>query len=331
MTSTPSNPQLEAEIKSAQTLLLNLIQTIETRVIGQREVAEGLILAALCEGHVLLEGLPGLAKTTVVKTIGEASDMLVRRVQFTPDLLPADLVGTQVYNPKTAEFFVKQGPIFGNLVIADEINRAPAKVQSALLEAMQERQVSIGDQTFTLPRPFLVMATQNPIEQEGTYTLPEAQMDRFLFKINVGYASTQDEVAMLSRYATGSLATLEKVITGSQINHLCKLVRQVHIADKLREYIVQLSNTTRFPGQAGLKDVQRWIKHGASPRASLAMELAAKAKALLDGRGFVLPQDIKDLGNMIYGHRLGLSYEADAEGISSKDVVAKIFSAVEVP
>ena len=309
----------------------DLLSVIGRRLVGQSAVARKLVMGLIAEGHVLLEGLPGLAKTTAVKALGEASDMTVSRIQFTPDLLPADIIGTQVYDPRSMEFKVKTGPIFANLVIADEINRAPAKVQAALLEAMQERQVTIGDQTFKMQRPFLVMATQNPIEQEGTYTLPEAQTDRFLLKVQVDYLQAKDEIEMMSRFASGKEEPLDRVIGADDIIQIRDLVNDIHVSDKIREYIISLVFATRNPAERGFPDLASMIAYGASPRASLNLERASRVAAIMDGRAYVAPQDVKDVAADILRHRILPSYEAEADNISSGVLVEKILNRVDVP
>ncbi|MCX6129920.1 MAG: AAA family ATPase, partial [Proteobacteria bacterium] len=277
------------------------------------------------------EGLPGLAKTTAVKALADCSDLSVARIQFTPDLLPADVVGTQIYDPRQAEFKVKKGPIFTNLLIADEINRAPAKVQSALLEAMQERQVTLGDTSYQLPQPFLVMATQNPIEQEGTYPLPEAQMDRFLFKVKVDYGSLEEEIEIVNRMAGGDGIELTRVVNGKDILHFQTLMKRIHVADKIRRYIVELVFATRKPGAYGLQQLDMMIQVGASPRASINLERAARLNALFQGRTYVTPQDVKDVGLDILRHRILPSYEAEAENLSVERMIESIFAHVDVP
>ena len=318
-------------VTTAKTLIDRLLEVMERRVVGQTHVAKKLVMGLIAEGHVLLEGLPGLAKTTAVKALGEASDLSFSRIQFTPDLLPADVIGTQIYDPKQMEFKVKKGPIFANLVIADEINRAPAKVQSALLEAMQEKQVTIGDKTFPLERPFLVMATQNPIEQEGTYTLPEAQSDRFLFKVSVGYLKPEDEVEMMRRLASGKEELLDKVIGCEDIIQMRELVNDIHVSEKIRDYIISLVFATREPENRGFTELKGMISYGASPRASLNLERAARVAAIMDGRAYVAPQDVKDVASDILRHRVLPSYEAEADNITSGDIVEKILNRVDVP
>jgi MoxR-like ATPase len=300
-------------------------------IVGQTHMVERILVGLLAGGHVLLEGVPGLAKTLTVRTVCDAIAAQFARVQFTPDLLPADLVGTVIYNQRTAEFTSKLGPIFANLVLADEINRAPAKVQSALLEAMQERQVTIGDKTYPLPDPFVVMATQNPIEQEGTYPLPEAQVDRFMLMVRVGYPSRAEERAVMERMTGKLVASAKPVATPQQILNARQVVRDVYVDDRVKEYIVDVVFTTREPQKKGMKDLGPLIEYGASPRASIALNLCARAHAFLRHRGYVTPEDVKAIGPDVLRHRLILSYEAEAEEITAEDVVRRVFEVVEVP
>ncbi|HEY2902707.1 MAG TPA: MoxR family ATPase [Polyangia bacterium] len=300
-------------------------------IVGQKTMIERMLIGLLTGGHVLLEGVPGLAKTLTVKTLSDALHMQFRRIQFTPDLLPADIVGTVIYNQAKSEFISKKGPIFANLVLADEINRAPAKVQSALLEAMQERQVTIGDATHKLPDPFLVMATQNPIEQEGTYALPEAQLDRFMLMIKVGYPSREDERAIMDRMTSGMDVHAEPVATPAEIAEARSVVGQVYIDEKIRDYIVSIVHATREPKAHGLGALADFIQYGASPRASIYLNLAARAHAFLRHRGYVTPEDIKAVGVDVLRHRVILTYEAEAEEITSETVIRKLFEHVEVP
>jgi MoxR-like ATPase len=300
-------------------------------IVGQKPMIERILIGLLTGGHVLLEGVPGLAKTLTVKTLSDALRMRFQRIQFTPDLLPADIVGTVIYNQAKSEFIPKKGPIFANLVLADEINRAPAKVQSALLEAMQERQVTIGDTTHTLPDPFLVMATQNPIEQEGTYALPEAQLDRFMLMIKVGYPTREEERAIMDRMTSGMKVGAEPVATPEEIAEARSVVSQVYMDEKIRDYIVSIVHATREPKAHGLGDLADFIQFGASPRASIYLNLAARAHAFLRHRGYVTPEDIKAIGIDVLRHRVILTYEAEAEEITSETVVRKLFEHVEVP
>jgi len=300
-------------------------------IVGQKAMVERILIGLLTGGHVLLEGVPGLAKTLTVKTLADVLQMRFQRVQFTPDLLPADIVGTVIYNQARSEFVAKRGPIFANLVLADEINRAPAKVQSALLEAMQERQVTIGDTTHPLPQPFLVMATQNPIEQEGTYALPEAQLDRFMLMIKVGYPSREEERAIMDRMTSGVVVRAEPVVTPEEIAEARSVVSQVYIDEKIRDYIVNLVHATREPKAYGLGNLADFISFGASPRASIYLNMAARAHAFLRHRGYVTPEDIKAIGVDVLRHRVVLTYEAEAEEMTSETVVRKLFEHVEVP
>lgn len=299
-------------------------------LVGQEHVAQRLLMGLILHGHVLLEGLPGLAKTTAVKTLGAIADLAVARIQFTPDLLPADVVGTQVYEPKTSEFRIKRGPIFANLVIADEINRAPAKVQSALLEAMQERQITIGDETLPLDEPFLVLATQNPIEQEGTYSLPEAQLDRFLFKVKVTYGDKEQEKQIMRKHAWDSRMVMPKVISQQDIRDWQNIVKEIYVAENIRDYIVNLVFASRFPDNHGLPGLKNMIAYGASPRASLNLERAARAAALFHGRAYVTPEDVKEIAPDVLRHRILLTYEAEAEQLTTDAVVEKILAHVDV-
>ncbi len=318
-------------VKAESGFIDDLMHEVNKVIVGQTEMVERVLIGLLTGGHVLLEGVPGLAKTLTVNTLCQVIQAKFQRVQFTPDLLPADLTGTVIYNQHSGEFSAKKGPIFANLVLADEINRAPAKVQSALLEAMQEKQVTIGDETFVLPQPFIVMATQNPIEQEGTYPLPEAQVDRFMLKIRVDYPSREDERKIMDRMTVGSVPSVNSVITPEQILKARDIVNEVYIDEKIKEYIVNIVFTTREPGQFGLGEMSRFIEYGASPRASIALNLAARAHAFLRHRGYVTPEDIKSIGPDVLRHRVIITYEAEAEEVTSEDVVRQIFDTVEVP
>jgi len=289
-------------------------------------------LAILTDGHVFLEGVPGLAKTLTINSLAQIIDTKFQRLQFTPDLLPADILGTLIYNPRDGSFEVKKGPIFANIILADEINRSPAKVQSALLEAMQERQITIGDQTFKLENPFLVMATQNPIEQEGTYPLPEAQIDRFMFKVLVGYPNPEEELEILKRMGKiNSNIELKPVVNPSQILSARKIVDQIYIAENIQKYIVSLVFATRYPEKYGLKDLQPLITYGASPRATIFLANASKSHAFLRNRGFVIPEDVRAVGKSILRHRIILSYEAEAEEITTEDIIQRIYESVPTP
>ena len=308
----------------------NLTDEIGKIIVGQHYLIERLLIGILANGHILVEGVPGLAKTTAVKTLAQAINTGFQRIQFTPDLLPADLLGTQIYLPKSGDFTVKKGPIFSNIILADEINRAPAKVQSALLEAMQERQVTIGGETFKLEEPFLVMATQNPIEQEGTYPLPEAQVDRFMLKLRVTYPTKSEEKEIMQRISRRTSIEITHIINPREIMESREVVDQIYIDDKLQDYIVDVVFATRDP-KAYKIDVEGMIAYGASPRASIYLNQAAKAYAFLQGRGYVTPQDIKSVGLDVLRHRVLLTYEAEAEELTSDDIVMKIFDNVEVP
>jgi MoxR-like ATPase len=300
-------------------------------IIGQKAMLDRILIGMLTGGHILLEGVPGLAKTLTVKTLSDVLAMKFQRIQFTPDLLPADIVGTVIYNQARGEFVSKHGPIFANLVLADEINRAPAKVQSALLEAMQERQVTIGDATHKLPDPFLVMATQNPIEQEGTYALPEAQLDRFMLMIKVGYPTREEERAIMDRMTAPVRMSAEKVATPQEIAEARAVVQEVYIDEKIRDYIVNIVHATREPKAHGLSELADFIAFGASPRASIYLNMAARAHAFLRHRGYVTPEDIKAIGVDVLRHRVILTYEAEAEDVTAETVVRKLFEHVEVP
>jgi MoxR-like ATPase len=318
-------------VREASAFAYRLREEIGNVVVGQRYLIERLLVGLLANGHVLLEGVPGLAKTTAVKTLARAIRATFQRIQFTPDLLPADLVGTLIYNPRDGAFTTKKGPIFAQIILADEINRAPAKVQSALLEAMQEHQVTIGDETHALPEPFLVLATQNPIEQEGTYPLPEAQVDRFMLKLRVTYPTREEERQILERMAvTRSDPEVKPVVDPSEILSARKLVDEIYVDDKIKDYIVTLVLATRDPAAHGL-DLVQLIQYGASPRATLALTLAAKANAFLNGRGYVTPQDVKTIGPDVLRHRIIISYEAEAEEIDSDEIVRRVFDGIPVP
>jgi MoxR-like ATPase len=304
---------------------------LHKRVVGQDAMIDRLLIGMLTGGHVLLEGVPGLAKTLTVSSLAESLDVSFRRIQFTPDLLPADIVGTMVYNQETGEFTAKRGPIFAQVILADEINRAPPKVQSALLEAMQEKQVSIGGETFLLAEPFLVLATQNPIEQEGTYPLPEAQVDRFMFKLRVTYPDRATEKEIMRRMAGRELEPLETVASAQEILAARSEIAGLYMDDKITDYIVELVHATREPAAHGMPDLAPLIEYGASPRASIFLAVCARAHAFLDGRGYVLPEDVKNIGPDVLRHRILTTYEAEAEEVTSDDLVRRIFEAVEVP
>ncbi|MBL9088504.1 MAG: AAA family ATPase [Planctomycetia bacterium] len=321
-----------ARIEKESAFLHDVVREVEGVIVGQRALLDGLLIGLLADGHVLLEGVPGLAKSLAVQSLATAVGGVFRRIQFTPDLLPSDLLGTQVYEPRTGAWTVREGPVFGNLVLADEINRAPAKVQSALLEAMAERQVTLAGETRALPSPFLVLATMNPIEHEGTYPLPEAQIDRFLLKLVVGYPDKEEEKAIVRRMAaTTSRPSVRTVASPAQVLAARALLDEVHLDEKVLTYVVDLVFATRRPAEAGLASLAPLILDGASPRASIALVRAARARAFLDGRGFVTPHDVKAVGMDVLRHRVITTYEAEAEGVASVDVVQRVFDAVKVP
>ncbi|MFD0830013.1 AAA family ATPase [Mucilaginibacter boryungensis] len=301
-------------------------------IVGQKYMVDRLLIGLLADGHILLEGVPGLAKTLAINTLSKCIQADFSRIQFTPDLLPADLLGTMIYNQKKEEFVVRKGPLFSNFILADEINRAPAKVQAALLEAMQERQITIGDNTFPLPSPFLVLATQNPIEQEGTYTLPEAQVDRFMLKVVIGYPNKEDEKRIIrSNISPSGMPKPNPIIKPEDILKARKVVREVYMDEKIEQYIVDIVFATRFPEQYKLADYKNLITYGASPRASINLALAAKAYAFIKRRGYVIPEDVRAICHDVMRHRIGLSYEAEAENMTSEDIITGILNAVEVP
>jgi MoxR-like ATPase len=319
------------KVQEQADLVERVIAEMDRVIVGQRYMVERLLIGLFCGGHILLEGVPGLAKTLTVSTLARIMQASFKRIQFTPDLLPADLTGTLIYNQQDGAFVPKMGPVFANLVLADEINRAPAKVQSALLECMQERQVTIGDETYLLEDPFLVMATQNPIEQEGTYPLPEAQIDRFMLKVKVGYPSRADERAILERMADGGEIEVQKVLSPADALRLREVVELVYVDDKIKDYIVELVHATRFPADVGLDDMAALIEHGASPRATIFLVRAARAHAFLRQRAYVTPEDVKAVGADVLRHRIVASYEAEAEEIDSEQIVQQLFDHVEVP
>ncbi len=322
--------QLEQSIDIEKAKIMRLKEELSRVIIGQQSMIEGLLIGLLTGGHVLLEGLPGLAKSLTVSTLAKALSLDFQRIQFTPDLLPSDLIGTMIFNPQTAEFSPKKGPIFSNLVLADEINRAPAKVQSALLECMAEKQVTIGQITYKLESPFLVLATQNPIEQEGTFPLPEAQMDRFLFKITVPYPSFDDELEILSRMSKSSIPQVQSVLTKEELLTLKKTVESIYIDDKMSQYIVQIVQASRKPSEYGASHLEHLIAVGASPRATLGLAAASRAQAFIKGRSFVSPEDIKRVAYPILRHRLILSYEAQAEEMTADNVIKELLDSIEV-
>jgi MoxR-like ATPase len=308
-----------------------LLGEVDKVIVGQRGMIDRLLVGLLTGGHILLEGVPGLAKTLAVRTLAQGLQLSFHRIQFTPDLLPADVIGTQIYNPRTGDFSIKKGPIFANCVLADEINRAPAKVQSALLEAMQEKQVTIGDTTYPLEQPFMVLATQNPIEQEGTYPLPEAQVDRFMLKVKLNYPSKDEELAILNRMAAvDTKINVAAVLSAADIFALRATIDEVHVDDKIKRYIVDIVHATRKPAEYGL-DIAPYVQYGASPRATIFLTRGARAHAFLEGRGYVTPQDIKSIGYDVLRHRVSVTYEAEAEDLSSDDLLKRIFDHLKVP
>ena len=323
--------EITEQVKQSSQWVGALQNEIARVVVGQKYLVDGLLVGLLTNGHILLEGVPGLAKTLTVKTLAGCIRTGFQRIQFTPDLLPADLIGTLIYNPRTGEFATKHGPLFSNLILADEINRAPAKVQSALLEAMQERQVTLGEQTYKLPDPFLVLATQNPLEQEGTYQLPEAQLDRFMLKLRVGYPTRAEERSILDLMATSApKLDVSPVLEPAEIIKARELVNSIYVDDRVKDYIVDVVFATREPATYKLK-LEGMIRYGASPRATIALTLAARARAFLSGRGYVTPQDVKSVGADVLRHRIIVSYEAEAEEVTSEQVVERIFQGLAVP
>ncbi|HZH66372.1 MAG TPA: MoxR family ATPase [Flavisolibacter sp.] len=323
---------LTALIKDRHNIKQKLFSELSKAIVGQERLLEHLTIALLANGHILLEGIPGLAKTLAIKSLAQAIQAKFSRIQFTPDLLPADVIGTLIYNQQRAEFVVRRGPIFANFVLADEINRAPAKVQSALLEAMQERQITIGDTTYKLEEPFLVLATQNPIEQEGTYQLPEAQVDRFLLKVVVTYPTMKEEQMIIRQNVEGLTSpTINPVLSIHEILEARKLVRQIYMDEKVEQYILQLVFATREPDKYGLDKLKPVISYGASPRGSISLALASKAQAFMNGRGYVTPEDVKSIAHSVLRHRIGLTYEAEAENITSENVVEEILKKVSTP
>lgn len=321
---------LNDQAQQFQSKIKKVFDEVKKVIVGQSYLVERLFLGLIANGHILVEGVPGLAKTRTVKALSDIIDSQFQRIQFTPDLLPADILGTQIYNPKTQEFTVKRGPLFSNVILADEINRAPAKVQSALLEAMQEKQITIGEQTFRLNEPFIVMATQNPIEQEGTYPLPEAQLDRFMLKLSVSYPTADEELEIMQKVTSPTAVSLQKIIHQDEVLAMREMVKNIYIDPKVNDYIVRLIFSTRHPEEYNLK-LENYIRFGASPRASINMNLASKALALINGRGFVVPQDVKDVAMDVLRHRLLLTYEAEAEGITSEEIISNILNTIDVP
>ncbi len=322
--------ELKQRIEEKQIFISSLKNEIGKVLIGQQELIEGLLIGLFTRGHILIEGVPGLAKTSAVKALADSVQVDFKRIQFTPDLLPADLIGTEIFRPKTGDFTIKKGPIFNNIILADEINRAPSKVQSALLEAMQERQVTIGETTFILNDPFLVMATQNPIEQEGTYPLPEAQVDRFMLKLIMDYPDKSEEKQIMNRVGFEEPSNLQRVIDPEGLNDIDFLIKETFVDEKLKDYIVDIVFATRNPGDYNL-DIADYIQFGASPRATIFLSLASRAYAFLHGRSYVTPQDIKTIAPNVLRHRIILSYEAEAEDITTEQIISRIFDAVEVP
>jgi MoxR-like ATPase len=331
MSATIDIRELNEMIEKQSGFVTNLQAGMDQVIVGQKHLVESLLIGLLADGHILLEGLPGLAKTLAIKTLSELVDADFSRIQFTPDLLPADVVGTMVYSQKSEEFKVKKGPVFANFVLADEINRAPAKVQSALLEAMQERQVTIGKETFALPQPFLVLATQNPIEQEGTYPLPEAQVDRFMLKVVIGYPELSEEKKIIRQNITGEKINVKPILKPEEIVEARKVVRQVYLDEKIEQYIADIVFATRYPEKYALKELKEMISFGASPRASINLALAARAYAFIKRRGYVVPEDVRAVAHDVLRHRIGLSYEAEASNMTSDEIVSLILNRVEVP
>ncbi len=323
--------KIQDEVEEKSKFIENLTTEMNRVIVGQKYMLERLMVGLLADGHILLEGVPGLAKTLAVKTLASSIKADFHRIQFTPDLLPADLIGTVIYNPQKADFSVKKGPIFSNIILADEINRAPAKVQSALLEAMQERQVTIGDETFKLDEPFLVLATQNPIEQEGTYPLPEAQIDRFMFKLKVTYPTHEEERMIMDRMTVGHMPELSATVDPKDILDARRVVTSIYVDEKVKDYILNIVFATREPEKYGLGELSDFITYGASPRATIFLNLAAKAHAFLKGRGYITPEDVKAIGHDVLRHRILVSYEAEAEEMTQDDIVTKIFDTIEVP
>ena len=323
--------ELNERIERQSAFVTNLTTGMDQVIVGQKHLVESLLIGLLSDGHVLLEGVPGLAKTLAIKTLASLIDAQYSRIQFTPDLLPADVIGTMVYSQKDETFQVKKGPFFANFVLADEINRAPAKVQSALLEAMQERQVTIGNETFGLPKPFLVLATQNPIEQEGTYPLPEAQVDRFMLKVVIDYPKQEEEKLIIRQNINGEKFNVKPILKADEIIEARKVVRQVYLDEKIEKYIVDIVFATRYPEKYDLKELKDMIGFGGSPRASINLALAARSYAFIKRRGYVIPEDVRAVAHDVLRHRIGLTYEAEASNMTSDEIVSKILNKVEVP
>ncbi len=323
--------ELNIKIEQQSAFITGLVSGMRNVIVGQKHLIDSLLIGMLSDGHILLEGVPGLAKTLAIKTLSQLIDLDYSRIQFTPDLLPADVIGTMVYSQKDENFQVKKGPVFANFILADEINRAPAKVQSALLEAMQEHQTTIGNNTFELPMPFLVMATQNPIEQEGTYPLPEAQMDRFMLKVIIDYPTLEEEKLIIRQNLGGAFKTPAPVTTAQEIINAREIVRMVYIDEKIEQYIADIVFATRYPERYGLEDLKDMISFGGSPRASINLAKAARAYAFIKRRGYVVPEDIRAVAHDVLRHRIGLSYEAEANNVSSEEIISRIINKVEVP
>ncbi len=322
---------LNEQIERQSAFVTNLQTGMAQVIVGQKHLVESLLIGLLSDGHVLLEGVPGLAKTQAIKTLASLVDAQFSRIQFTPDLLPADVIGTMIYSQKEESFTVEKGPVFANFVLADEINRAPAKVQSALLEAMQERQVTIGKETFALPKPFLVLATQNPIEQEGTYPLPEAQVDRFMLKVVIDYPKLEEEKLIVRQNIKGETPAINPIMTTAEIMEARAVVRQVYLDEKIEQYIADMVFATRYPEKYGLNDIKDYIEFGASPRASINLALASRAYAFIKRRGYVIPEDVRAVAHDVLRHRLGLTYEAEANNVTAEEIVSKIINKIEVP
>jgi MoxR-like ATPase len=322
---------IHEKIQKESMFIEKITSEIAKVIVGQKYMIERLLIGLLSDGHILLEGVPGLAKTMAIRTLSAVIKTQFQRIQFTPDLLPADIIGTMIYDQRNGDFSVKKGPIFANLILADEINRSPAKVQSALLEAMQERQVTIGEQTFKVPAPFLVLATQNPIEQEGTYPLPEAQVDRFMLKLSIGYPDRDEELEIMRRMTRANIPTADPVISPTDIENAKKVVHEIYIDPKIENYIVDIVFASRKPAEYGLDDLADLIAYGSSPRASINLSMAARAHAFLRRRGYVAPEDVRSIGMDVLRHRVIVTYEAEAEEISSEDIVRKILNKIEVP
>lgn len=323
--------ELNERIERQSAFVTNLMEGMNQVIVGQKHLIESLLIGLLSDGHILLEGVPGLAKTLAIKTLASLIDSKYSRVQFTPDLLPADIIGTMIYSQKDEKFIAKKGPIFANFILADEINRAPAKVQSALLEAMQERQVTLSKETFPLPEPFLVLATQNPIEQEGTYPLPEAQVDRFMLKVIIDYPKQEEEKLIIRQNINGEKFDVKPILKSEEILEARKVVRQVYLDEKIERYIVDIVFATRFPEKYDLKELKDMISFGGSPRASINLALAARTYAFIKRRGYVIPEDVRAVAHDVLRHRIGLTYEAEASNITSDEIVSKILNKVEVP